>query len=113
MGRGAARGRGAAALSRSTHAGAVVFKLTDQGPRYLLVEASGRRDRWVFPKGHIENRETAADTAQREVGGRLPGLYGAPRKDPPARTGEDTSALQTQTNRLCPLLRDRQTPDLS
>jgi len=67
MGRGAARGRGAAALSRSTHAGAVVFKLTDQGPRYLLVEASGRRDRWVFPKGHVENGETAADTAQREV----------------------------------------------
>src|SRR2546430_13052505 len=68
MGRGAARGRGAAALSRSTHAGAVVFKLTDLGPRYLLVEASGRRDRWVFPKGHVENGETAADTAQREVG---------------------------------------------
>src|SRR2546430_10747900 len=59
MGRGTARGRGAAALSRSTHAGAVVFKLTDQGPRYLLVEASGRRDRWVFPKGHVENGETA------------------------------------------------------
>jgi bis(5'-nucleosidyl)-tetraphosphatase len=55
-------------LSRSTHAGAVVFKLTDQGPRYLLVEASGKRDRWVFPKGHVENGETAADTAQREVG---------------------------------------------
>ena len=54
-------------MSRSTHAGAVVFKLTDQGPRYLLVEASGRRDRWVFPKGHVENGETAADTAQREV----------------------------------------------
>jgi len=55
-------------LSRSTHAGAVVFKLTYLGPRYLLVEASGRRDRWVFPKGHVENGETAADTAQREVG---------------------------------------------
>lgn len=55
-------------MSRSTHGGAVVFKLTDKGPRYLLVEASGRRDRWVFPKGHVENGETAADTAQREVG---------------------------------------------
>src|SRR5207245_11384175 len=50
VGRGAARGRGAAALSRSTHAGAVVFKLTEQGPRYLLVEASGRRDRWVLDR---------------------------------------------------------------
>jgi bis(5'-nucleosidyl)-tetraphosphatase len=55
-------------LSRSTHAGAVVFKLTDRGPRYLLVEARGNRDRWVFPKGHVEDGETAADTAQREVG---------------------------------------------
>ena len=55
-------------MSRPTHGGAVVFKLTDEGPRYLLVEASGRRDRWVFPKGHVENGETAADTAQREAG---------------------------------------------
>src|SRR6266853_1153652 len=68
LGRGAARGRGAAALNRSTHGGAVVFKLTGEGPRYLLVEAAGTRDRWVFPKGHVENGETAADTALREVG---------------------------------------------
>jgi 8-oxo-dGTP pyrophosphatase MutT (NUDIX family) len=54
-------------LSRSTHAGAVVFKLTGKRPRYLLVEASGKRDRWVFPKGHLEKGETAADTALREV----------------------------------------------
>lgn len=54
-------------MSRSTHGGAVVFKLTAEGPRYLLVEASGTRDRWVFPKGHVENGETAADTALREV----------------------------------------------
>src|SRR5258708_694146 len=40
LGRGAARGRGAAALNRSTHGGAVVFKLTGEGPRYLLVEAA-------------------------------------------------------------------------
>src|SRR6266849_4225237 len=67
LGRGAARGRGAAALNRSTHGGAVVFKLTGEGPRYLLVEAAGTRDRWVFPKGHVEKRETAAVTALREV----------------------------------------------
>jgi len=54
-------------LSRSTHGGAVVFKLTGEGPRYLLVEASGTRDRWVFPKGHVEDGETAAATALREV----------------------------------------------
>jgi 8-oxo-dGTP diphosphatase len=54
-------------LSRSTHAGAVVFKVTGGRPRYLLVEANGTRDRWVFPKGRLEDGETAADTAQREV----------------------------------------------
>src|SRR3989442_216839 len=67
VGRGAARGRGAAALNRSTHGGAVVFKLTGEGPRYLLVDAAGTRDRWVFPKGHVEKGETAAATALREV----------------------------------------------
>jgi len=54
-------------VSRTTHAGAVVFRMTRNGPRYLLVEANGTRDRWVFPKGHLEDGETAADTAQREV----------------------------------------------
>ena len=54
-------------MSRSTHAGAVVFKLTRKGPRYLLVEAGGTRGRWVFPKGHVEKGETAAGTAVREV----------------------------------------------
>ncbi len=55
-------------MSRSTHGGGVVFKLTSEGPRYLLVEASGTRSRWVFPKGHVENGETAAIAALREVG---------------------------------------------
>ena len=51
-----------------THGGGVVFKLTSEGPRYLLVEASGTRDRWVFPKGHVEDGETSASAALREVG---------------------------------------------
>ena len=51
-----------------THGGGVVFKLTSEGPRYLLVEASGTRDRWVLPKGHIERGETGALAALREVG---------------------------------------------
>jgi 8-oxo-dGTP pyrophosphatase MutT (NUDIX family) len=54
-------------LSRATHGGAVVFKLTREGARYLLVEASGGRDRWVFPKGRVEDGESTADTALREV----------------------------------------------
>lgn len=54
-------------MSRATHGGGVVFKLGENGPRYLLVEASGTRDRWVFPKGHIEKDETALEAALREV----------------------------------------------
>ena len=55
-------------MGRLTHGGGIVFKLTSEGPRYLLVEASGTRDRWVFPKGHIEDGETATGAALREVG---------------------------------------------
>lgn len=54
-------------MRRPTHGGAVVFRMTRKGPRYLLVEARGKRGRWVFPKGHVEDGETAADAARREV----------------------------------------------
>ena len=54
-------------MRRPTHAGGVVFKLTAGGPRYLLVEASSGRRRWVFPKGRVENGETADAAARREV----------------------------------------------
>jgi ADP-ribose pyrophosphatase YjhB (NUDIX family) len=54
-------------MGRSTHGGGVVFKLTAAGPRYLLVEASGARSRWVLPKGRVESGETAAAAARREV----------------------------------------------
>jgi 8-oxo-dGTP pyrophosphatase MutT (NUDIX family) len=53
---------------RPTHGGGVVFRLTSEGPRYLLVEASGTRGRWVFPKGRVEDGETGATAALREVG---------------------------------------------
>jgi 8-oxo-dGTP pyrophosphatase MutT (NUDIX family) len=53
---------------RLTRGGGVVFKLTREGPRYLLVEASGTRGRWVFPKGHVEDGETDASAALRELG---------------------------------------------
>jgi 8-oxo-dGTP pyrophosphatase MutT (NUDIX family) len=51
-----------------THGGAVVFQFTSEGPRYLLVEASGTRGRWVFPKGRVEDGESGAIAALREVG---------------------------------------------
>src|SRR5688572_1632014 len=53
--------------NRSTHGGGVVFKMTSDGPRYLLVEASGTRGRYLFPKGHVEDGETPAIAALREV----------------------------------------------
>ena len=53
---------------RPTHGGGVVVKFTDEEPRYLLVEASGTRGRWVFPKGRVEHGESGADAALREVG---------------------------------------------
>ena len=55
-------------MNAMTHGGGIVFKLTSEGPRYLLVEASGTPERWVFPKGHIEDGETAVSAALREVG---------------------------------------------
>jgi ADP-ribose pyrophosphatase YjhB (NUDIX family) len=51
-----------------THGGGVVFRLTSEGPRYLLVEASGTHGRWVLPKGRVEDGESSASAALREVG---------------------------------------------
>jgi 8-oxo-dGTP pyrophosphatase MutT (NUDIX family) len=54
-------------MRRPTHAGGVVVRLTAAGPRYLLVEASRGRGRWVFPKGRVEKGGTADAAARREV----------------------------------------------
>ena len=47
-------------------AGGVVIR-HDSGTPYFLVVQSSDRSSWLFPKGHIENGETAADAAVREV----------------------------------------------
>ena len=46
--------------------GAVVFRRTDGELRFLLIK-NRRSANWGFPKGHVENRETAEATARREV----------------------------------------------
>jgi ADP-ribose pyrophosphatase YjhB (NUDIX family) len=51
-----------------THGGGIVFRLTGETARYLLIEASGTPGRWVFPKGRVEDGESGAVAALREVG---------------------------------------------
>ncbi|MFN2446181.1 MAG: NUDIX domain-containing protein [Vicinamibacterales bacterium] len=53
--------------ARYTHAGGVVFRNGPAGLEYLIVEARRSRGTWVLPKGHIEEGETAEETAAREV----------------------------------------------
>lgn len=47
-------------------AGAVVYKMQDGQPQYLLV-CSGDGEYWGFPKGHQEAGETVEQTILREV----------------------------------------------
>lgn len=49
---------------REVSAGGVVFRLTPQGPRFLLIRAGGR---WSFPKGNVEEKETPEGAALREI----------------------------------------------
>jgi bis(5'-nucleosidyl)-tetraphosphatase len=46
-------------------AGAVVFRETSNGRRYLLLQNAGR---WDFPKGNREDGESELQTVLREVG---------------------------------------------
>jgi 8-oxo-dGTP pyrophosphatase MutT (NUDIX family) len=48
-----------------TSAGGIVVRLVDGQPRILMIRDSYRN--WGFPKGHLEQGETAADAALREV----------------------------------------------
>jgi 8-oxo-dGTP pyrophosphatase MutT (NUDIX family) len=54
-------------LRRIAQAGAVVVRLDGAEPRYLMVKARRDPHVWIFPKGHIEDGETAEDTALRET----------------------------------------------
>ena len=53
---------------KATHAGGIVYRVADGIVKFLLV--GPKKDRpgvWVLPKGHIENGESADQTAIREV----------------------------------------------
>jgi 8-oxo-dGTP pyrophosphatase MutT (NUDIX family) len=65
-GRAARKGGGPTRPPRlETSAGGIVVRLVDGRPRVLLIRDSYRN--WGFPKGHLEEGETAADAALREV----------------------------------------------
>ena len=50
-----------------TVAGGVVYRREGAQLRFLVVTAKKHPSHWIFPKGHIEEGETAADAARREV----------------------------------------------
>lgn len=48
-------------------AGGIVWRRNKKGAIEILL-IQDAKDRWTIPKGHIEEGETAKDTAQREIG---------------------------------------------
>jgi len=48
-------------------AGAIAFKFIDRAPQIMLVRAKKTPEHWIFPKGHIEQGETAEIAAAREL----------------------------------------------
>lgn len=54
-------------MARIPEGGAVAYRLEQGEARFLLVTAKSHPDRWIFPKGRIEDGEEAARTALREL----------------------------------------------
>lgn len=47
--------------------GAVVYRQSEHGIEYLLLESQNKGHFWGFPKGHVEGQETLKETASREI----------------------------------------------
>ncbi len=54
-------------IVREPTAGGIVFRRNKQGGVEILL-IQDAKDRWTIPKGHIEEGETAQQTAKREIG---------------------------------------------
>ena len=54
-------------IVREPTAGGIVFRRTDDDKIEILL-IQDAKDRWTIPKGHIEEGETAQETAKREIG---------------------------------------------
>lgn len=52
---------------KPTHAGGIVARRDGGSIRYLLISAKLQPDLWVLPKGRIEDNESPAEAARREV----------------------------------------------
>ncbi|MBR3228123.1 MAG: NUDIX domain-containing protein [Erysipelotrichaceae bacterium] len=52
-------------MNKEISCGAVLYRRTDEGIRYLIV--IDRNDNYGFPKGHQERGESFIETAQREI----------------------------------------------
>lgn len=53
-------------IVREPTAGGVIFRRNSQGEVEILL-IQDAKDRWTIPKGHIEEGETAQETAKREI----------------------------------------------
>ncbi len=54
-------------IVREPTAGGIVFRRNEKGQIEILL-IQDAKDRWTIPKGHIEEGETAKQTARREIG---------------------------------------------
>lgn len=54
-------------IVREPTAGGIVFRRNKEGDIEILL-IQDAKDRWTIPKGHIEEGETAVQTARREIG---------------------------------------------
>ena len=54
-------------IVREPTAGGIVFRRNEKGQIEILL-IQDAKDRWTIPKGHIEEGETAQQTARREIG---------------------------------------------
>jgi len=52
---------------REPTAGGIIYRFTKKGGVEILL-IQDAKDRWTIPKGHIEEGETAQETALREIG---------------------------------------------
>ncbi|PID32534.1 hypothetical protein CR956_01945 [Candidatus Saccharibacteria bacterium] len=52
-------------IAREPTSGGIIFRHGKKGLEILLIQDA--RDRWTIPKGHIEEGETAVQTARREI----------------------------------------------